>query len=88
MQQSWKGFASYSTIGMELAGSILLGLFAGRWLDKHYHTGSTFALLGMGLGLVAAGRVVWKALRRANEEVAKLDEAERKARKEFDERKD
>jgi hypothetical protein len=68
---------------MELAGSVLLGLFGGRWLDKRFATGSTFALLGISLGLVAGGRVIWKALQRANREAERLEEEERQARKAF-----
>lgn len=72
---------------MELAGSVLLGLFGGRWLDKHFATGSTFALLGIGLGLAAGGRVIWKALQRANREAERLEQEERQARKHFHEQR-
>jgi F0F1-type ATP synthase assembly protein I len=86
VQQSWKGIASYSTIGMELAASVLLGLFAGRWLDNRFDTGNTFALTGLALGLIAGGRVIWKALQRANREADALEREERKARKDFHDR--
>lgn len=68
---------------MELAGSVLLGLFAGRWLDKRFDAGSTFTLLGIGLGLVAGGRVIWKALQRANREAEQMEQEERQARRDF-----
>jgi F0F1-type ATP synthase assembly protein I len=83
VQQGWKGIGSYSTIGMELAGSILLGLLAGRWLDKRFDTGSTLTLVGLALGLAAGGRTLWKALQRANREAEQMEQEERRARKAF-----
>jgi len=87
VQQGWKGIGSYSTIGMELAASILLGLFGGRALDQHFDTGSTFALIGLALGLLAGSRVIWKALQRANREAERMEQEERQARKAFHDEK-
>jgi F0F1-type ATP synthase assembly protein I len=72
---------------MELAGSLLLGLFAGRWLDKRFDAGSTYTLLGIALGLTAGGRVVWKALQRANREAEQMEREEREARKHYHDEK-
>jgi hypothetical protein len=72
---------------MELAGSLLLGLFAGRWLDKRFDAGSTYTLIGIAIGLAAGGRVLWRALQRANREAEQMEREERQARKSFHDEK-
>lgn len=68
MQQNWKGLGSYGTIGLEFAVSVVLMLFAGRWLDSKFDTDPWFAFLGMALGAAAGVRSGYKLLKRANAE--------------------
>jgi F0F1-type ATP synthase assembly protein I len=42
-------------IGWYVATCIVLGVVAGLWLDGQTNTKPLFALLGLGLGLTAAG---------------------------------
>ncbi len=42
-------------IGWYVAACIVLGVLAGLWLDGQADTKPLFALLGLGLGLAAAG---------------------------------
>ena len=43
-----------SQFGVTLAISVVLGYFAGHWLDDRLNTGIIFTLIGVLLGLVAA----------------------------------
>ena len=43
-----------SQFGITLAVSVVLGFFAGQWLDEHLNTRPLFTLIGVLLGLVAA----------------------------------
>jgi F0F1-type ATP synthase assembly protein I len=43
-----------SQFGITLAVSVVLGYFAGHWLDDRLGTGIIFTLIGVLLGLVAA----------------------------------
>jgi F0F1-type ATP synthase assembly protein I len=43
-----------SQFGITLAVSVVLGYFAGHWLDDRFHTAIIFTLIGVLLGLVAA----------------------------------
>jgi F0F1-type ATP synthase assembly protein I len=43
-----------SQFGITLAVSVVLGYFAGHWLDDRLSTGIIFTLIGVLLGLVAA----------------------------------
>ena len=85
MQQYWKGTGRYATVGLELAASVLLGLFLGRWLDGKLGTHGILTLVGLAYGLAAAARVVWRALQRANREAEAEEQAEQVARKKFNE---
>jgi len=43
-----------SQFGITLAVSVVLGYFAGHWLDDRFNTAIIFTLIGVLLGLVAA----------------------------------
>jgi ATP synthase protein I len=48
-----KAYALMSAILSSLVGSILIGIFAGRWLDKQFSTEPIFLIIGLLLGLGA-----------------------------------
>lgn len=85
MNNSWKGTGRYSTVGLELALSILLGLFGGRWMDQKLGTAPWLTLTGIGFGTAAGVRTVWRALKQANKEAEEQDERDREAREKFHE---
>ncbi|MCH2110232.1 MAG: AtpZ/AtpI family protein [Polyangiaceae bacterium] len=68
MQYHWKNAGSYSTVGLELSLSIILGLFVGQWLDEKLGTKGWMTALWFCFGLIAGGRTVYRALKRANRE--------------------
>ena len=51
MQQDWKTFGRYGTLGLEFALSVLFGLAVGHWLDKKFGAGGWITVLGFGFGL-------------------------------------
>ncbi len=55
------GSIRYTTVGLELAVSIVLGLLGGNWLDEKFGTEPWLALLGLAFGTVAGFRFVWRA---------------------------
>ena len=77
VQQHWKAAGGYSTVGLELAISVLVGLFAGQWLDKKFEAGGLLTAAGFGFGLFAGGRTVYRALKKANAAADKEAEQER-----------
>lgn len=52
-KNSYKAMALMSAISAQLVGSILIGLFAGKWLDAKLGTLPLFLILGLFLGLAA-----------------------------------
>jgi F0F1-type ATP synthase assembly protein I len=49
----FKAYALMSAILASLVGSILIGIFAGRWLDKQWGTDPIFLIIGLFIGLAA-----------------------------------
>jgi len=51
---TFQALAVASQFGITLAVSVVLGYFAGHWLDDRFNTAIIFTLIGVLLGLVAA----------------------------------
>lgn len=83
MQQDWKGIGRYGTVGLELVLSVLLGLFAGQFLDKRLHTAPWLTLIGLSYGIAAGVRGLYRAAKRATREAEELDRREREQRKKY-----
>lgn len=49
----FQGMALMSAIISQLVGTILIGIFSGRWLDKLLGTSPFFLIIGLLLGLAA-----------------------------------
>jgi ATP synthase protein I len=84
VQQDWKALGSYGTLGLEVALSVMVGLLGGQWLDKKLGTGGWLTWIGLAYGLAAAGRAIYRALRKSNREAEELERQEREARQKFD----
>lgn len=88
VNSGWKGIGRYSTVGLDLALSVLVGLFGGRWLDRKLGTSHWLTMVGLGFGIATGARFVWRALQAANREAEEQEREERRARNEFHEDED
>jgi F0F1-type ATP synthase assembly protein I len=59
-----------SSVGLELAISVLLGLFGGRWLDGRLGTEPWLMLVGICVGFAAGMRAIVRAMDRASRETS------------------
>lgn len=59
-QPSGPGPARYTGLGLQLVGSILLGVWLGGKLDNRFNTGGLFTILGAFLGF---GGTMWSLMR-------------------------
>lgn len=50
-------------IGFYMAGAVLVPLLIGVALDRAWHTAPLFVLIGLFVGLVAAGAGIWLKVR-------------------------
>jgi ATP synthase protein I len=84
VQQDWKALGNFGTLGLEIALSVVVGLFGGQWLDKKLHTGGVLTWVGFAYGLAAAGRAIYRAVRKSNRDAEEAERREREARKRYD----
>lgn len=52
-RRPYQAMALMSGILSQLVGSVLIGIFAGRWLDRTWDTEPLFLIIGLLLGLAA-----------------------------------
>lgn len=57
--------AYYSSLGLSVALSIFIGLFAGIWLDGKFDTKPVLTLVGLGLGIAAGFRNLFLAAKKS-----------------------
>lgn len=88
VKQDWKGVGSYGTVGLELVLSVLVGLFGGQFLDHRFHTTPWLTLIGLGYGIAAGVRGLYRAAQRATREAEELDRKEREERRKYRKRDD
>ena len=60
-----------------------VGLFGGQWLDKKLGTGGVLTWVGFAYGLAAAGRAIYRAMRKSTQEAEEAERREREAREKF-----
>ena len=83
VQQDWKALGNYGTLGLEIALSVGVGLFGGQWLDKKLGTGGWLTWIGFAYGLAAAGRAIYRAVRKSTREAEELERREQEARQKY-----
>ncbi len=59
----WRIAARYSTVGLEIAGSIAVGALGGDWLDDHFGTAPILFWIGLVFGTGAAVRAIQRVIR-------------------------
>lgn len=62
--RSLKELAYFSSLGLQVALSIVIGLGLGIFLDRRYDTNPWLTLIGLGLGIAAGYRNIALALRK------------------------
>jgi ATP synthase protein I len=60
-----KELASYSSLGLTVAGSIFIGLFFGVWLDGKFETSPVLTFVFLGFGIAAGFTNLVRAAKRS-----------------------
>jgi len=63
----WRELAYYSSLGFQIALSIVIGLAAGIYLDRRFSTTPWLTLIFLGMGIVAGFRNIWIALKKSRD---------------------
>jgi ATP synthase protein I len=72
-KNSFNAWALMSAIVSQLVGSILIGIFLGKWLDAQVGTFPLFLVIGLLLGLVSGTLGTLKLIQHFSEEGKKND---------------
>ena len=78
MSSAWKAYGRYSTIGLELVISMVLGFLAGRWADRYLGGHGYGTAAGALLGVYAGFRGLYKAAMMMQRESEREDAAQAK----------
>ncbi|NIP72152.1 MAG: AtpZ/AtpI family protein [Gammaproteobacteria bacterium] len=62
----FRRYLRFSTVGLELGLSVLIGLFVGQWLDARFGTEPWLLLLFLMFGMAAGFRSIYRALKDLN----------------------
>ena len=57
---------SLTSVGIEMAVSVVIGLFVGQWLDRKFGTEPLFLIVFLLFGCAAAAKAVWRAVKKAD----------------------
>lgn len=60
-----KIISDYSYIGIFFGVAVCIGLFAGRWADRRWHTEPWLTLFGVLIGVVAGFRELYRLSKKA-----------------------
>jgi ATP synthase protein I len=63
--RSLRELAYYSSLGLQVALSIFIGLGLGVWLDRRWQTHPWLTLIGMAAGIAAGYRNIGWAIRKS-----------------------
>lgn len=77
-----KALFAYSTIGLQLAITILVFIYIGFKLDQHYETTPWFVVAGTALGMIAGFYNLIRGLRQI-EKISKSESGEKEERKKW-----
>jgi F0F1-type ATP synthase assembly protein I len=62
--EAWKRAWDNASVGIEVALCITAGFLGGRWLDGRLDTYPWFMIIGFAAGVTAAGRALWRTVKR------------------------
>jgi ATP synthase protein I len=80
-RKTTKDILAYSSVGLQLAGTLLICVYAGYWIDSRYMTSPWFLLAGAAVGMIAGFYNLFKelgALEKNKEGSEKVDDKRRK----------
>jgi ATP synthase protein I len=63
--RAMKDLAYYSSLGLQVALSIFIGLFFGRWLDGLFDTSPLWMMIFLGFGIAAGFKNILLALKKS-----------------------
>jgi len=67
-KQMWRTTAQVGAVGLEMGIAVAVGYLIGNWVDGKFDTTPLFGLIGLGVGVGAAGKALWRTARILNKQ--------------------
>ena len=64
----WRTAGRVGAIGIEMGISVAIGGLGGAWLDEKFGTAPVLGIVGLLLGIAAAGRALWSTARKLSKD--------------------
>ena len=68
-ERMWRIASRYMSLGIEMAAAVAIGVLGGRWLDRRLGSEPYLFWFGLVVGMGAAARGVWRAVRQARKDM-------------------
>jgi F0F1-type ATP synthase assembly protein I len=62
-QRMWRIAARYSSVGIQMAACVAIGVLGGIWLDSRLDTEPLLFWIGLAVGVAAGARSVWRVIK-------------------------
>ncbi len=66
--KGWRSAWFSASVGLEVAGCIVVGLLVGYVADNKFDTYPVIMIVGFAAGVVAAGKALWRVIKREMDE--------------------
>jgi ATP synthase protein I len=80
-RKTTKSVLAYSSVGLQLAGTLLICVYAGFWLDRRYDTSPWLVLAGAAVGMTAGFFNMFKELQALDKNTEDSEKDDSKRRK-------
>lgn len=72
--KAWRSAWHTASVGLEVAGCIVVGLLVGHFADSKLDTDPYLMIVGFALGAVAAGKALWRVIKREMDDGSSKEE--------------
>ena len=70
----WRTATRVGAVGLEMGLAVGIGALGGAWLDEQFETSPILGIVGLFLGIGAAGKALWDTARRLNQDQTPPDD--------------
>jgi F0F1-type ATP synthase assembly protein I len=70
----WRSAAKIGAVGLEMGLAVGIGALGGAWLDGKFGTTPILGIIGLLIGIGAAGKALWDTARRLSRDQTKPDD--------------
>ncbi len=70
----WRSATRVGAVGIEMGLAVGFGALGGAWLDDKFDTSPILGIIGLLIGIGAAGKALWDTAKRLNQDQTQEDD--------------